>query len=220
MGVEYPEGGREGGMVKWTYQLEDGRCVDSMAWFTARKYGIPEAILERARVLGGEFDQACRGGGRVGGREGWRGECRTLEGAEEVLTDILQRFYSSSSSSSSSLPPSLPPFLRVPSGFDPSSSLEGNACLYILFLPSSPSSPLPPSFYVGETNSARQRLAQHRARFDGRREGGREKGLEAVVIPLSSKSEARVLEGLLINEMTQRGFPLWSDRDGRRKVGR
>ena len=220
MGVEYPEGGkeggREGGKVKWTYQLEDGRCVDSMAWFTARKYGIPETILERARVLGGEFDQTCRGGGREGGGKGWRGEGRTLEGAEEVLTDVLQRFYSSSSSSSSSLPS----FLRVPPGFDPSPSLEGSACLYILSLPSSSSSSLPPSFYVGETESARQRLAQHRARFDGGREGRREGGLEAVIVPLSSKSEARVLEGLMINELTQRGFPLWSDKDGRRRVGR
>jgi hypothetical protein len=87
MGVEYPEGGkeggREGGKVKWTYQLEDGRCVDSMVWFTARQYGIPETILERARVLGGEFDQACRGGGREGEREGWRGEGRTLEGGRK-----------------------------------------------------------------------------------------------------------------------------------------
>jgi len=41
---------------------------------------------------------------------------------------------------------------------------------------------------------------------EGRGEGGREGGLEAVIIPLTSKSEARVLEGLWINEMTQRGF--------------
>ena len=219
MGVEYPEGGREGGReggkVKWTYQLEDGRCLDSMAWYTARKYGIPETILERARVLGGNFDETCRGGGREGGREGGR----TLEGVEEVLTDVLERYYGSSSFSSSR-PPSFPPFHRVSSGFDPSPSLEGNACLYILFLRSSPSSSLPPSFYVGETESVRQRLAQHRARFDGGREGGKEGGLEALAVPLSSKSEARVLEGLMINAMIERGFPLWSDKDGRRKVGR
>ena len=55
---------------------------------------------------------------------------------------------------------------------------------------------------------------------EGRGEGVREGGREAVIVPLTSKSEARVLEGLLINEMTQRGFPLWSDKDGRGKAGR
>jgi len=224
MGFEYPEkgregGGREGGKVKWTYQLEDGRCLDSMAWYTARKYGIPETILERARVLGGDFDEACRGGAGKGRKEGGKEGGRTLEGAEEVLRDVLQRYYSSPSSVSS-IPPSFPSFHRVLPSFDPSPSLEGSACLYILFLPSSPSSSLPPSFYVGETESVRQRLAQHRTRFEGGREGGREGGLEALAVPLSHKGEARVLEGLMINALIERGFPLWSDKDGRRKVGK
>ncbi|CAN0365626.1 unnamed protein product, partial [Discosporangium mesarthrocarpum] len=46
----------------WTYTLEEGKCTDSLALQTARKYGIPEPILERAKALGAAFDELCRGG--------------------------------------------------------------------------------------------------------------------------------------------------------------
>jgi hypothetical protein len=44
--------------------------------------------------------------------------------------------------------------------------------------------------------------------------------LEALFVPVASKTEARNLEALLINALARRGFPLSSEADGRRAVGR
>lgn len=46
--------------VQWSYHLEDGQCLDSMALITARKYHIDEKIIARAQTLLGAFDQYCR----------------------------------------------------------------------------------------------------------------------------------------------------------------
>ena len=48
------------GNVEWNYSLEDGICTDSMAFQTAKKYGISKDIIERAQVLGNIFDKVCR----------------------------------------------------------------------------------------------------------------------------------------------------------------
>lgn len=48
--------------MNWNYHLEDGRCVDSMALVTARKYGIDASIVHRAGVLADTFDRLCRSG--------------------------------------------------------------------------------------------------------------------------------------------------------------
>jgi hypothetical protein len=38
------------------------------------------------------------------------------------------------------------------------------------------------------------------------------------VLPVPSKSAARALEALAINELKRRGYPLLSDADGQRRV--
>ena len=213
MGFRREEEDGAEGKVQWTYQLEDGRCLDSMAMHTARAYGIPPSILKRAQTLGAAFDEVCRGGGGGGGGGGSsislfpqeaekdRRRSPSLDHASTLMTEVLRSYASFSSSSSSSC--STP--LRVAPGFDPTPALEGSACVYVLFLPSSS------SFYVGETDSARQRLAQHRGKHG--------QDLEAVVVPVANKSEGRALEGLMIREMKRRGFALFSDKDGQRNVG-
>lgn len=40
----------------WTFQLEDGACLDSMALHTARAYGIEDDVLVRAAQLGADYD--------------------------------------------------------------------------------------------------------------------------------------------------------------------
>lgn len=46
----------------WTYKLEDGKCRDSLAVYTARYYKIPEFILTRSNQLARIFDDKCRAG--------------------------------------------------------------------------------------------------------------------------------------------------------------
>ncbi len=43
--------------IKLTYKLEPGVCTDSLALHTAQMYGLPELILQRAKVLSGKLDK-------------------------------------------------------------------------------------------------------------------------------------------------------------------
>lgn len=40
--------------------MEDGRCTDSMALVTAKKYGISADIIRRAQQLSAQFEDLCR----------------------------------------------------------------------------------------------------------------------------------------------------------------
>ena len=40
--------GDHGGDVEWTYRLVDEVCTDSMAFVTAARFGVPDAIVARA----------------------------------------------------------------------------------------------------------------------------------------------------------------------------
>lgn len=91
-------------------------------------------------------------------------------------------------------------------------------------------------FYVGESDGVEGRLRQHRTRWGvasptrspsgswspgsgGWRLEGSEQGagrLDAIVVPVDNKSEARRLEAALIRAMKGAGFHLLSDRDGSR----
>jgi len=48
------------GEVTWTYLLEDGECLDSLALETARRYGLPSSLISRAEQLSHSFDVICR----------------------------------------------------------------------------------------------------------------------------------------------------------------
>jgi hypothetical protein len=79
-------------------------------------------------------------------------------------------------------------------------SLEGHSCVYVLKLPNN-------RFYVGETDSFRQRLYQHRKKY---------KTCTAAAISISGgKSQARLVESLLIRKLAKAGFLLESTFDGR-----
>ena len=74
-------------------------------------------------------------------------------------------------------------------------------------------------FYVGESDAIRERLKQHARRWGG---GGGSDGdgkafkLDAVVVAVENRSEARRLETAMIRAMKQEGFHLVSDNDGSR----
>lgn len=62
MGIEQVDESRESDDKRWTYKLEDGKCIDSLALQTARQYNIPLSIIKRAEQLAAIFDDTCRGG--------------------------------------------------------------------------------------------------------------------------------------------------------------
>ena len=46
--------------LRWTYRIEDGVCTDSMGMETARLYGLPQRVLDRAAALSEYFSSHLR----------------------------------------------------------------------------------------------------------------------------------------------------------------
>lgn len=74
-------------------------------------------------------------------------------------------------------------------------------------------------FYVGETDVIRKRLIQHARKWGDGAESTRYSSaykLDAIIVDVGNKSEARRLETTVIRAMKKEGFYLISDRDGSR----
>lgn len=72
-------------------------------------------------------------------------------------------------------------------------------------------------FYVGESDAIRERLKQHARRWGGSDSvGGKVFKLDAAVVAVENRSEARRLETAVIRAMKEEGFHLVSDKDGSR----
>lgn len=77
-------------------------------------------------------------------------------------------------------------------------------------------------FYVGESDAIRERLKQHARRWGGGSGSSSGSGsgkafkLDAVVVAVENRSEARRLETAVILAMKEEGFHLVSDNDGSR----
>lgn len=189
------ETGDESEAYRWTYRLEDGVCRDSMALVTAARFGLPEAVLARAEALGehlsGETTCSPAGSGEKQRHEKGSPSQNALNELVRLFPVVRQVV--------STEPITIPPLWSSPS------SLEGRSCLYILELDENP-----PRFYVGETDKLSKRIGQHRAK------GGPWSTAAAVVIPASSKSEAREWESRVIRKLAKAGVDLVSSADGRR----
>ena len=111
--------GRFAGDVTWLYALENGRCTDSMALDTARKYRIPPNLIQRAAELSLEFDQNCRGGstttttttttkpalGERAGEGDGRGIGRSARGRKGTIYNDSNKRYSATRSAPMSASP-------------------------------------------------------------------------------------------------------------------
>jgi DNA mismatch repair ATPase MutS/predicted GIY-YIG superfamily endonuclease len=173
----------------WTYRIQDGRCTDSLALHTARTYGIPQGVLERAEELAMVWDGAkATFPARDTSSQEPLGEKQDLSmsDAESIIMKVT-------GCSEGAL-------IRIPSGYDPPPQLEGQSLLYILHNGG--------AMYVGETDGIRRRLEQHRASRQGR--------IDAVALQVANKSKARALETEIINTMQEQGFLLWASGDGGR----
>jgi hypothetical protein len=149
----------EEGEVQWSYELQDGRCTDSMALVTAKKYGIDANIIARAEELSNLFDSACRlnvttsgikasmsvveVAGGVGDVIGVMRDIETCAGSnnDEAGSVLVKRNHSKYHLSSD-----VSPIMRligasdisdvhiVPASWEPPVALEGSSCVYVLQL--------------------------------------------------------------------------------------
>lgn len=182
-----------------TYLLEDGICTDSLAMVTAARFGFPDTILERARTFSNILTKD-NSPVKVNmdlpplSMEPSESETKTLDDAVRAISSI---------SGCDGTPVMIPP------KWNPPPSLEGSSCLYVLELQGEDSK----CFYVGETDSLSQRLAQHRAK------GGAWSNASIAAFRVKEgKSQARHFECLAIRELAARGFNMVSIVDGRRKA--
>lgn len=80
----------------WTYRLEDGFCRNSMAFATARAFGVPAEIIDRAFQIQQEYDLKLQTLGLPGGRgcifTERNAECRedSREYSVDTLTGLLR----------------------------------------------------------------------------------------------------------------------------------
>jgi hypothetical protein len=134
--------------------LEDGRCMDSMALVTAKKYGLDADIIQRAQELAQQFDTLCR-------NDTLSAELRAVAHAEDEQQQRQVDAQEGSTEEPSlqswadderpagrryNLNSDVAPILRslagegagavqiVPAAWDPPVVLEGSSCVYVLQL--------------------------------------------------------------------------------------
>ena len=181
--------------VEWCYELESGVCDDSMAIATARRFGLPEDVVNRAI----EFGKFVTPDGKVGeGLNEATGKAVTVDFT--TAKGVLSKFAGDDSTC-----------VDVGSEMLPPPSLEGRSCVYILKIPAKNGDVAYSKYYVGETESINQRLKQHRSK---RVKGYQYSKVQATVVGIDGgKSKARMTETKVMKELERMGFDLISKGD-------
>jgi len=182
----------------WMYELEDGVCTDSMALVTAKRFGVPNSILQRAE----EFDQDLP--------DGWSRSTTlssVINGSIPVPEPNGAALHPSSLEEAAALAAPLIPCSTttyIAENYNAPPSFSGKQAVYILKLASDP-----PSYYVGQTSDMNTRIREHR-----KKKGQEWKDLEAVAFLVPKELDARDVEAKLIQKMTKEGFLMQSTHDG------
>ncbi|GKY93031.1 hypothetical protein MPSEU_000271400 [Mayamaea pseudoterrestris] len=183
---------------KWTFHLVNGVCLDSLALETAQRFGVPKAVLDRAKSfrtqLAGTLAPVTNVASLRSGGDDASKIVRGVNSQQDVYEIVSMTVQAN--------------LTMIPSSWVPPASLEGTSCVYIMSLCETGSEAR--KYYVGETDSLRQRIEQHRAKGDSW------SNAETIAIPVSEgKTEARALESLLIRTLAKAGVDLVSIADGR-----
>ena len=178
-----------------------------MALYTARSSGVDEGVISRADELAAVFDKRCRPY-QSRQRRRTRHDLASATAAdplvaraaprslESVLSMIADRGYEA--------------FCVIEPSESPPASLEGSSCVYIIQALGVALNGKGDMLYVGETNSIRQRLAEHRtSTFRGM-------AVRAAVARQPNKSAARRAEAATIAALKSRGVELANASDGAR----
>jgi len=181
--------------ASWTYKLEDGECRDSLALVTAKHFGVPEKVLDRAKVLKEEITTVPHLNGRNVAHT-------KRTNSSFIANEPIDQFVEVQGFATQLLQTK---GVAIPPGTDVSPGLALESVVYILEIPQERGGP---KYYVGESDDFAKRLTQHRSRYHP--------GLSAIVFVVDNKTEARSFEWLLINTLKKKRVPLASDTDGKR----
>ncbi|GMH85492.1 hypothetical protein TL16_g10248, partial [Triparma laevis f. inornata] len=185
--------------VEWCYELEEGVCDDSMAIATARRFGLPEEVVNRAI----EFGKLVTQDGKVGDAD--------LPGLNTASTSTATVDLPTAKKILSKHAPNSPTCIDINAAMLPPPSLEGRSCVYVLKIPPKSGDGNFSKYYVGETESINQRLKQHRSK---RAKGYQYSKVQAAVVGIEGgKSKARLTETKVMKELEGLGFDLISKGD-------
>ncbi|MQL73562.1 hypothetical protein Taro_005908 [Colocasia esculenta] len=221
------------GRVKPTWKVRDGICRESLAFETAQREGIPEAIIRRAEELYLSMDlklaifpeKSKRKTQHFNVDTAIEISCETqtssevelfpsgtkmlsctktlLQGVEKVVTVICQKKMIELHKKKISSKVSEVTCVSIGAREQPPPSTIGISSVYIMFRPGK-------RLYVGQTDDLAGRVRTHRLE-----EGLQNSPFLYVLVP--GKSVASELETLLINQLPLLGFRLDNRADGKHR---
>ncbi|KAJ8909195.1 hypothetical protein NDN08_005887 [Rhodosorus marinus] len=203
----------EGGRVRPTLKVADGRSLESLAMTVARDCGMPTSVVNRAEELLGQLRGRRKLGkaadGASNGKQAFSAATAAtpdhrvppdLQGAELVLRNVVSHSLSCEPSSLESM------VIEDCKRIRPPPAALKSSCVYIVEREDG-------LLYCGETDDICGRLLSHLKEFQ--RQGLYR--MRSVFIPLpessSGKSAARFCETKVIEQLKTEGYPLLSDKD-------
>ncbi|KAI7747625.1 hypothetical protein M8C21_024620 [Ambrosia artemisiifolia] len=199
------------GKAKPTWKLIDGICRESLAFETAKKEGVPEAIIQRAEQL---YNSVYN----VDLSKGFHEVCNKPTGVQEVtispaneITNQMEKFWKDVENVvcitchkklSSKTKATMRCVLVRPREQPPPSTI-GTSSVYVILRPDK-------KLYVGETDNLEGRVRAHRSK-----PGMQDALFLYFLVP--GKSLACQLETLLINQLPNHGFKLTNITDGQHR---
>ncbi|KAJ0623987.1 putative DNA mismatch repair protein MutS [Helianthus annuus] len=201
------------GKAKPTWKLIDGICRESLAFETAQKEGVPDAIIQRAEQL---YNSVYKIDSNKGFNEVCNKPASVQEGSISSANEIsnqTERFWKDVENAvcitchkklneSSKTKTKVKCVLVRPKEQPPPSTI-GTSSVYVILRPDK-------KLYVGETDNLQGRICAHRSK----------KGMQNasfLYFLVSGKSMACQLETLLINQLPNHGFKLTNVADGQHR---
>ncbi|XP_039063553.1 DNA mismatch repair protein MSH1, mitochondrial isoform X2 [Hibiscus syriacus] len=213
------------GQTKPTWKLVDGTCKESLAFETAKKEGLAEAIIQRAEELyssvyakeassglsdaqlvqfgseGAHLQSIKASAGSLGCKTKPTNKMEVLQDVKTAVTLTCQKKLIELYKPKNTADVPVLNCVSIAAREQPPPSTIGASCVYIMFRPDE-------KLYIGETDDLDGRVRTHRSK-----EGMQNASFLYFTVP--GKSIARQLETLLINQLLSQGFPIANLADGK-----
>ncbi|CAM8927113.1 unnamed protein product [Rhodiola kirilowii] len=213
-----------GGQTKPTWKLRDGLCLDSLAFETAQREGVPEAVILRAEELylssfaENTSTEKCFNAEYLSPRSETPKTAQSVgllrselsikpdmlqKDVRNAITIICQKKLIEINKKKTASEFAEVNCVRIDAREQPPPSIIGASSVYVMIRPDK-------KLYVGETDDLEGRIRAHRLK-----EGMQNAAF--LYFTVAGKSIACQLETLLINQLPDRGFQLTNIADGKHR---
>ncbi|CAM8924424.1 unnamed protein product [Rhodiola kirilowii] len=213
-----------GGQTKPTWKLRDGLCLDSLAFETAQREGVPEVVILRAEELylssfaENTSTEKCFNAEYLSPRSETPKTAQSVgllrselsikpdmlqKDVRNAITIICQKKLIEINKKKTASEFAEVNCVRIDAREQPPPSIIGASSVYVMIRPDK-------KLYVGETDDLEGRIRAHRLK-----EGMQNAAF--LYFTVAGKSIACQLETLLINQLPDRGFQLTNIADGKHR---